>query len=245
MNIRSFALAAVLFGLVSLAAAAENETISGVITGIDVDRGTVTILNERTGARRTYFVTDNTRVMSRGEEIGLMGMKRGMYATARFADTDTGREVATVDVPDPANITDISAIDSARTETITGEVTGIRRAARTITIREEGSRTRRTLNVPDTTRIMRRGNLIGIEDVRPGDYLTARYRESAGGPVLVSTAAAVPEIQAAPERQVVAAAQPAELPKTAGNGFWYLLAGVGMLVCAAVLRMFRMRGASG
>ena len=238
MKTKSFAAAAILVGLAALALAAEHDVVSGVITNVDAERGTVTILNERTGQRRTYFVTDNTRMTSRDRQIAMQDLKRGMTATARYQETDTGREVGLVEIPDMTGIQDIAAPGAAMVETISGEVTGVRRDMRTVTILEDRTRMRRTLTVSDDTRIMRRGNLIGLEGIRRGDQLTARYRMSDAGPVLVSAA------EPTPAPQTVAAAQPAELPKTAGSLFWPLIAGAGMLFAAAVLRIIRALGYS-
>ena len=246
MNTKLFVATAILFGLTPLAGAAETEVVSGVITNVNVDRNTVTILNDQTRQRRTYFITENTRLVSRNRPIELRDIKRGMGATVRFAETDTGREIGSVDIPDLATTGDIAPVDTARVEMISGEVTGIRRDAGTITIREDRTRKRRTLNVSDDTRITRRGDVIGIAGVRRGDQLTARFRPSEAGPVLMTAAEPEMEPQMAaeprPEPQM-AAAQPVELPKTASSRFWALFVGIGMLFAAAFLRLIRARPA--
>lgn len=234
--------AAILFGFVSLSTAAGDDSISGVVTGVDVDRGTVTILDDRSGVRRTYFLTDRTRILSGDSEIKLADIRRGMAATARYTDTDTGREVAMVEIPSLTEIRNITPIDTAREEPISGEVTGVRRSARTVTILEDNTGTRRTLHVADTARIVRDGKSIELRDLKRGNLVTAQYRQTPAGPVLVTAAQTAPEPEfMASEPEVVAAVQMDELPGTAGTQFWYLLAGLGMLLCAAVLRIARVR----
>lgn len=224
----------VLLGLSANLHAAESQTVTGVVTNVSTTNQTITIRNDATLERRTYFLSADTRLSAGGQPIELNRIRRGHEVSISYRSTDRGREIVSFNVPDPASVTDVPAVASSEPRRISGTVTGVRPSKRTITIREDETRTRRTLTVPEDAPVTRNGDPIGLRSIQPGDHLMARYRVTDSGLMLVTGRSPEPE-------PVVEAVQeaPVELPKTASPLFGYLLAGFGLLLGGTLLRLRR------
>ncbi len=131
--------------------AAQAETASGVVTNVNAIAQTITIRNATTGQRRTYFLNSSTRVSSNGTAIGLAGVRKGNTVTVNYRSTDSGRVIETMRLPDPSEIAEIIPVTVTEVQTVSGRVTGVRPSNRTLTIRDDETRTRRTLKVPETS----------------------------------------------------------------------------------------------
>ncbi len=216
----------------SFTSAAESAEVSGVVTHINIDKRTLTIRNERTGKRRTYFLASDTRVSSNGQPMSLASVKKGNMVSLRYRETDQGREITSFRVPDPSEIVEIIPVEVTEELTISGTVTGVRPALRTLTIREDETRQRQTLTLPDGVRISREGRPIRLSGIEKGDQISARYRVTDRGWIIVTGRS--------PRPDPVAKAQPV-LPKTAGQQFYYLAVGFVLLGSAALLAGARIR----
>ncbi len=214
--------------------AAESETVSGVVTYVDATNQTITVRNEETGRYRTYFLTPDSRITSRGSTIALSDIKRGNGVTLSYRRTDRGREITSVRVPSPDQTQDVPMPVTSGEQSISGTITGVRPSKRTITIREASTRERQTLNIPEGTRITNDGEPLSLRDLQRGDRITARYRVTERGPVLVTGTTPEP-VQAEPPVAMT------ELPKTASGVFAYLFAGLGLLTLALTSRGLRRR----
>lgn len=219
----------------SQANAADSGTVAGTVTNINTERQTITIRTDDTLQRRTYFVGEDSQISSKGRQISLGQIKRGQSVNLRYRDTDRGREIISFRLPEPDEIVDIIPIEITEEQSISGTVTGVRSSLRTITIRDDATRKRRTLNVPLETRITRAGNEIALNRIRRGDEISARYRITEQGLILVTGRS--------PKPAATAAAPMAELPKTAGHLFAYLLAALGLFAGAGLTRVIRQRSA--
>jgi len=233
MQLRSWAFALIL-GLTSTANAAEDQSVEGVVSNVNIERQTITVRNERNGRRSTYFVAADARLSSGGQALTLREIKRGNVVTLRYRATDEGREIITARVPDPGDIIDVTPIEVTAEQTISGRVTGVRPSKRTITIRDDATRQRRTLKIPEETRISRAGSPVRLNNIKRGDDITARYRVTDRGLILVTGRSPVPAPVAS-----VASVPTQQLPKTAGHVFAYLLLGLGLITSAGVARVIR------
>jgi hypothetical protein len=224
-----------LFLLVSSAThAADAQSVTGVVTNVNPSKQTLTVRNDANAERRTYFLSDDAQIMSRGQPIPLSRVRKGNTVTLTYRTTDRGREVVSLRAPNPAEIVEIIPVAVTEERSITGIVTGVRPSVRTITIREDSTRTRLTLKVPEETRIQREGRDIRLRMIEKGDQIMARYRVTDEGLILVTGRSPEPVAEPAP------AVEPA-LPKTAGNLFMYLFVGLGLLGAAGLSRVVRSR----
>ena len=215
--------------------AAEAESVSGVVTNVNTDTQTITIRDENSGQRRTYFVRSTTRVTSNGEAISLAGIRRGNAVTVNYRSTDSGRVIETVRVPEPNEIMEVIPTQATDVMSVSGLVTGVQPSKRTLTIREDDTRTRRTLKVPETANITRDGSSLTLRDIQRGDQISARYRVTDSGLILVTGRTPVPAAE-------TVSALPVTLPKTAGHVFMYLLLGLGLISSGMFVRLIRKRG---
>jgi hypothetical protein len=234
MYLRSL-LTVALFAISSATWAAESESVSGVVTNVNANAQTITIRNTNTGQRRTYFLNRSTRVSSNGNAVTLSSIRKGNEVTVRYRSTDTGRVIETLGLPNPSKVVEVTPTQSTDVMTVTGRVTGVQPSKRTLTIRDDETRTRRTLKVPETTKITRDGEVLVLRDIERGDNISARYQVTDSGLILVTGRASTPAAESA-------AAVPVALPKTAGHLFAYLFMGLGLLGSGIFVRLIRKRG---
>ncbi len=211
--------------------AAESNRVTGTVTGVSADRSTITVQNDATGERRTYFVEASTQITgASGGRSMLRGLKRGDVVNLSYRNADTGREVGELSVVRQNE--EVPAPSFVGSRVVSGEITGKRTPARSITIREDRSSTRRTIFVPETVKITKEGQSIDFARLRRGDFVEFRYRMTDTGPVI-----SVEEEIVVVETQPVEA-EPVALPKTATNNYAWLFAGLLFLLAGfAVTRL--------
>ncbi len=227
-------IASVLLAFAGGVSAAEAETASGVVTNVNSDKRTITIRNADTGKRRTYFLDEGTRISSEGNAIALNRIRKGNEVSLRYRATDRGRVIETVRLPELSEIVDVIPVEITEVQTVSGRITGVRPSLRTITIRDDATRQRRTLKIPEGVSITRDGEPLMLRNIERGDNISARYRVTDRGLILVTGRAPQPSAQPATEA-------PAALPKTAGHVFAYLFAALSLFGLGAGARYLRRR----
>lgn len=230
MRIRYWLLGLV-FSIAGVANAAEIEPVSGVVTNVNSAKQTITIRDEASQRRRTYFVADGTRLSSKGQPIRLSQIKKGNTVSLRYRATDRGREIVSFQVPDLDDDAEIIPITIMGEQTLSGRVTGVRAGKRTITIRDDDTRERLTIKVPEGVSIRQAGVAIPLSDISRGDNIAVRYRVTEQGFILVSGRA--PRTTDNVDSPMTA------LPKTAGTVFMYLFGALGLFSTAGLIRLQR------
>ena len=224
-----------IFAAASTHAATEN-TVEGVVTNVNPTAQTITIRDEKSRGRRTYFISDDTRITAADQSINLRDIKRGNTVALRYRATDAGREIVSMDIPEGDEIVEILGVEFDGERLLEGTITGLRNSKRTVTIRERETRKRQTINVPESARIVREGQEIRLDQLQKGDEIGVRYRVTDRGLILVTAAAPEPiaNFDTAEDEYV------SRLPKTAGAGFLWLIAalvsGFGALSLRALHR---------
>ena len=240
ISVKSILIASML-GLVgfSLTATAQEKTIEGVVVSKNESKNTITVRGDVSGKRHTYFVEDETTMMSQGKPIKLSNIRRGQKVSLAFRQTDEGRELVLFRVPNPDEILELIPVEMEGELTITGNITGVRPIRRTISIRSEDRTERLTLHVPKDTKIIRNGKPVAIAKLLKGDQATFRYHITEEGFIIISgrTPMAVPASSVA---QSAEAAVPM-LPKTASNNFAWLFGSLGLLMMAGIVSLARRR----
>lgn len=214
--------------------AADAQSVTGVVTNVNPSKQTLTVRNDANAERRTYFLTGGAQILSKGQPIPLSRVRKGNTVTLTYRTTDRGREVVSLRSPEPDKVNAIQPVANTEIRSISGIVTGVRPSLRTITIREDATRTLQTLKVPEDVRISREDRDIRLRQIEKGDQIMARYRVTDEGLILVTGRSPEPVAEPAP------AVEPA-LPKTAGNLFMYLFVGLGLLAAAGLSRLIRSR----
>ena len=225
-------------------AQAQQTTTSGVVVSTNDTYQTITVRDDTTGQRNTYFVGSNTELKSNSGAIELGDSRRGQAVDLVFNDTDRGRELGSFATEDADATAEIIPIEFEDHYTITGEVVGTRPAKRTITIRPEGETNRRTINVPEGVTISRNGKFVEIEDLLIGDTANFKYQETVQGFVLVQEGQTEEEVIADANDEMKAndepvTEEPVVLPATASNQFAWLIASLAALMLAGGLMTFR------
>ncbi len=179
-----------ILALAAQLAIAEERWVSGIVTYVDADQHKITVRNEVTEQRRTYFVTPATKFASQGKNIALADIKRGHVVTLSYRNTEQGREVAEGRVPAPAHTAEITPIEAGDVGSLSGYVTGVRRSQNMLTFRADVTQELWTVELPQVIGMRRDGRSIVIKDIKKGDYLTVVYRWTPRGPEIVSGRAA-------------------------------------------------------
>ncbi|GHA14723.1 hypothetical protein GCM10008090_25660 [Arenicella chitinivorans] len=223
---------------------AQQTTTSGVVVSTNDAYQTITVRDDATGQRNTYFVGNTTELKSNTGPIDFSDIRRGQVVDLVFDDTDQGRELGSFATDNTEATVEIIPIEFEDHYTISGEVVGTRPAKRTITIRPEGKKNRRTINVPAGVTISRNGKFVEIEDLLIGDTANFKYQETVQGFVLVQDGQATQETgadtrEAMQQSSDPVALAPMVLPATASNQFAWLIAGLAALMLAGGLMTFR------
>ncbi len=238
MEFRNVVLSVLFVMAAGVSTAAQAETATGVVTNVNTEKQSLTIRNSETGQRRTYFLDEGTRISSEGKPINLNRLRRGNEVTLHYRATDRGRVIEAIRVPEPTEVVDVIPVEVTEIQTVSGRVTGVRPTQRTITIRDDATRKRRTLKIPEAASIVRDGEPLALRNIEPGDNIVARYRVTDRGLILVTGRS--PQSPAEP---AVDAPELTALPKTAGHAFGYMFAAIGFLGLGMFARYLRRRRA--
>ena len=228
-----------MFGIASMALPAmAQELIEGVVVAKNVEKNTITIQGNNSNKRHVYFIEPNTRISSKGEGLSLADIKRGNQVALSFKQTNSGRELNSLRVPNPDDIVELIPVELDVEYSISGTVSGVRPIRRTITVKPKRSTELLTLHVPEGTMITRDGAQVPIRGVQKGDVAEFRYHVTENGYVLISGRSPKPS---ASTSSTTAVTPVAELPKTASNRFIWLFAGFGLLFAAGLANVSRKR----
>lgn len=232
--ISSVAIMAICVVAFTIPAVAQEDSIQGIVVFKSVAKNSITIRGEKSTRRHTYFLDENSKIMSQGNPISLADIEPGQAVTLNFRRTDSGRMVLMLRVPDPTTDYDIIPVEIEEDYFIAGEITGLRPTKRTVTIRGENSSERLTLHVPEGVRITKRGQSVPLRALAKGDMVEFHYHETDQGFVVRNRPKAAPA--------VAVDAQPMnELPKTASNRLALLYATMILLLLGGLVRVARSR----
>ncbi len=168
--------------LLTLSLCAIAET--GVISHVDEELKFLTIVGEQ-GEPRTYFVTDKTRLRLQ-QSYGTTGLKAGNEAEFSYRQSNDGRELTDLSIQHPEIAQQLITYQARDERSISGEIVGKRRVGSSLVVKhDEGER--RTFRIhPDA--VIRKGKqIIAFNDLKKGDYITARYFQTHEGSFLVSS----------------------------------------------------------
>lgn len=184
--IRGFQICALIVALTILpnlvpTASAQNTIPKGVVVAKNSVKKTVTIRNQATGNRHTYFLNEKTRIMSNDESVDFNDIQPGQAVALDFLRTDLGRELNLLRIPELDELVEQNFSDSGETLYISGVVTGVRPVKRTITIHGPKLTLRRTLHVPDTVVIQYNKAPIKLGKIHKGDEVEFQYLDTRQG----------------------------------------------------------------
>lgn len=165
---------------------AQEELPRGVIVSKNEFKQAVTIRNQETGKRHTYFLNEKTRISSGETPFKFEDIQPGQAVVLNFLRTDFGREIEFMRIPDVDEIVELDPIDSNLDFFISGVVTGVRPLKRTITIRGPQTSARLTLHVPESVVIMQDATPVKLRTIKAGDQIEFKYHETAQGYLILS-----------------------------------------------------------
>ncbi len=91
--------------------AADSETgartVTGIVTQVRATSRVLRVMDNRTRQRNNYTIPPDARIIIEGRERSLRNIERGQSVTLRYRNTDTGRVVESVRVPEPAVIAEV------------------------------------------------------------------------------------------------------------------------------------------
>jgi LPXTG-motif cell wall-anchored protein len=219
------------------AATAEERSTKGVVTYVDAAQSMITVRDDTSGDRRTYFLGPKATIRDGRGPIRLTELRRGQSVTLIYQATDRGRQLADVQ----RSGTEPTSLPSVNTEIrmLQGEITGVRPIARTLTVRQN-NRERITVRVAEDANVYKDGRTVHLRQLSKGDLVNAKYRITERGPELVASAPTqMVEVLSNGSRQTDLPMK--ELPKTASNHYAYLLIGMFALGLGVLLRRPRRR----
>lgn len=165
---------------------AQEKIPRGVIVSKNIEKHAITVRNVSTNKRHTYFLNEKSHISSNGEPVAFEDLAPGQALAMDFFKSDLGREVNFIRIPDLDERLELQPIDSAADYFISGVVTGVRVAKRTVTIHGPKLSQRMTLHIPESVQITENTKPIKLNTLKKGDAVELRYRESAAGYELIS-----------------------------------------------------------
>ena len=185
----SCSLLIILSGLPAISWAAAQDTIpKGVIVSKNDAKQTVTIRNQATGNRHTYFLSEKTRITSTGNKVEFNDIQPGQAVSLNFLRTDIGRELHLMRIPELDEVVEQNFADSEETLYVSGVVTGVRPVKRTITVHGPKLTQRLTLHVPKTVGIQYSGKPVKLKSISKGDEIEFQYLDTPQGYLITSGA---------------------------------------------------------